>query len=180
VILDYQKMFDDFEASAIHELQGLFGSINLKNTNLGGSEQARAKILNAIVKLVNQFEFHDENGKDILGAVYEFMLAQFAASAGKSGGEFYTPYEVSKLLSKIVTSEANPEMKEFKVMDPTCGSGSLLLNVEGQLPFKNVPVIFYGQEKNPTTYNLARMNLMMHGVKLDDMHVHNGDTLEGD
>ncbi|HBI72929.1 MAG TPA: type I restriction-modification system subunit M, partial [Lachnospiraceae bacterium] len=117
--------------------------------------------------------------KDILGEIYEYLIGQFAASAGKKGGEFYTPHQVSKILAKIVTSRVEKSGEFFNVYDPTMGSGSLLLTVGQELP-KGTPIKYFGQELNTTTYNLARMNLMMHDVSFNNMMLNNADTLEID
>lgn len=110
------------------------------------------------------------------------MIGQFAANAGKKGGEFYTPHEVSQILAKIVTNDADGTGDQFRVYDPTMGSGSLLLTVQKELPNgdEEGSVEFYGQELNTTTYNLARMNLMMHGVNYRNMELKRADTLDAD
>ncbi len=110
---------------------------------------------------------------DILGDAYEYMISQFAAGAGKKAGEFYTPQEVSRILAEIVTLG---HARLRNVYDPTCGSGSLLIRAAN---IGNAVEIF-GQEKNPTTYNLARMNMLLHGIKFSNFKIENGDTLEAD
>ncbi|MDN4066639.1 type I restriction-modification system subunit M [Paenibacillus vini] len=185
---DYQTMFDNFNKNAelnkeaVNDFRGVFNDINLGDSRLGSSTNERAKSLNRIVKLVDGIDYKGEDGQDILGAIYEYLIGQFAASAGKKGGEFYTPHEVSKILAKIVTDGVGESDKTFAVYDPTCGSGSLLLTVQGELPGGHKPgaIKFFGQEKNTTTYNLARMNLMMHGVSFNNMTLSNADTLESD
>lgn len=184
---DYQKIFDDFNKNAelnkdsARDFSGIFNDINLGDSRLGASTTARAKSLNNIVKLVDSMKFKSDDGRDILGEVYEYLIGQFAASAGKKGGEFYTPHQVSKILAKIVTAKV-PDRKPFTVYDPTMGSGSLLLTVGDELPNGNEPgaIKYYGQELNTTTYNLARMNLMMHNVSYNNMVLNNADTLEND
>lgn len=185
---DYQTLFDNFNKNAelnkeaVQDFRGVFNDINLGDSRLGSSTNERAKSLNRIVKLVDDIDYKGNNGEDILGAIYEYLIGQFAASAGKKGGEFYTPHEVSQILAKIVTDDVKPSDNKFAVYDPTCGSGSLLLTVQGEVPGGNKAgaVKFYGQEKNTTTYNLARMNLMMHGVSYTNMALSNADTLEID
>ncbi|MHA0856337.1 type I restriction-modification system subunit M [Paenibacillus sp. CMAA1364] len=185
---DYQTIFDNFNRNAelnkeaAKDFRGVFNDINLGDSRLGSSTNERAKSLNRIVKLVNGIDYKGEDNKDILGAIYEYLIGQFAASAGKKGGEFYTPHEVSIILAKIVTDGVQESDNTFSVYDPTCGSGSLLLTVQGELPSGNKPgaIKFFGQEKNTTTYNLARMNLMMHGVSFNNMTLSNADTLESD
>lgn len=185
---DYQTIFDNFNKNAelnkeaVHDFRGVFNDINLGDSRLGSSTNERAKSLNRIVKLVNDIDYMGEDGKDVLGVIYEYLIGQFAASAGKKGGEFYTPHEVSKVLAKIVTADVTVSDEVFSVYDPTSGSGSLLLTVQGEVPGGDKPgaVKFYGQELNTTTYNLARMNLMMHGVSFKNMTLSNADTLESD
>ncbi|MFC6314086.1 type I restriction-modification system subunit M [Lapidilactobacillus achengensis] len=185
---DYQTIFNNFNenaelnANAVQDFRGVFNDVNLGDSRLGSSTNERAKSLNRIVKLVDTIEFVGQDGEDILGSIYEYLIGQFAASAGKKGGEFYTPHEVSKILAKIVTENLQPSDQTFSVYDPTCGSGSLLLTVQGEVPGgdKAGAIKFYGQEKNTTTYNLARMNLMMHGVSFNNMTLSNADTLESD
>lgn len=185
---DYQTIFDNFNknaelnSEAVKDFRGVFNDINLGDSRLGNSTTARAKSLNNIVKLVADIEYKGENGEDILGEIYEYLIGQFAASAGKKGGEFYTPHQVSKILAKIVTDGIEETKETFTVYDPTMGSGSLLLTVRNELPrgAKDSVVKFYGQELNTTTYNLARMNLMMHDVSFNNMSLSNADTLESD
>lgn len=185
---DYQTIFDDFNRNAelnkeaVRDFSGVFNDINLGDSRLGASTTARAKSLNNIVKLVDDIEYKSENGKDILGEIYEYLIGQFAASAGKKGGEFYTPHQVSKILAKIVTKDVKENNESFTVYDPTMGSGSLLLTVGNESPHgkKAGAIKYYGQELNTTTYNLARMNLMMHDVTFNNMNLNNADTLEND
>lgn len=182
---DYQTMFDNFNKNAelnkdaAQDFRGVFNDVNLGDSRLGASTNERAKSLNRIVKLVDSINYKSDNGKDILGSIYEYLIGQFAASAGKKGGEFYTPHEVSEILSKLVTLDRTATNTFFSVYDPTMGSGSLLLTVGQELPTGQA-VKYYGQEKNTTTYNLARMNLMMHGVSFNNMNLSNADTLEAD
>ncbi len=182
---DYQTMFDNFNNNAAlnkeaaQDFRGVFNDVNLGDSRLGSTTNERAKSLNRIVKLVDEIEYKGENGEDILGAIYEYLIGQFAASAGKKGGEFYTPHEVSEILSRIVTLGREKSDEFFAVYDPAMGSGSLLLTVGQNLP-EGQPVKYYGQELNTTTYNLARMNLMMHGVSFNNMDLSNADTLESD
>ena len=185
---DYQTIFDNFNKNAelnrdaVQDFRGVFNDINLGDSRLGSSTNERAKSLNRIVKLVDGIDYKGDDGRDILGAIYEYLIGQFAASAGKKVGEFYTPHEVSKILAKVVTDDVVESDQTFSVYDPTYGSGSLLLTVQGEVPGgdKSGAIKFYGQEKNTTTYNLARMNLMMHGVSFNNMTLSNADTLESD
>ncbi|MFA1014318.1 type I restriction-modification system subunit M [Dubosiella newyorkensis] len=185
---DYQKIFDEFNAStkmnkeAEIDFYGVFSDVNLGDSRLGTTTVDRAKSLNKIVNLVNDIAYKDDSGKDVLGSIYEYLIQQFAASAGKKGGEFYTPHEVSIVMAKIVTEDKEAEKQAFTVYDPTCGSGSLLLTVGDELKGGHKPgaIQYYGQEMNTTTYNLARMNLMMHGVNYQNMHISNANTLGRD
>lgn len=184
---DFQDMFDDFRKNARininakNDFSEIFADVNLGNTRLGNSTTARAKALSDIIVMVNKFDYTDASGRDILGDVYEYLIAQFAGSSGKKAGEFYTPHQVSVILAKLATTDASTE-GQFSVYDPTMGSGSLLLTVQDELPNNDRKgrVQFDGQELNTTTYNLARMNLMMHGVDYRNMNLRNGDTLESD
>ena len=186
---DFQDIFDHFNAnsernvSAIKDFRGVFNDISLGDSRLGTSTTARAKSLSAIVTLIKDIKFTDDTGKDILGDIYEYLIGQFAANAGKKGGEFYTPHPVSTILARIVTLGATlDETLQFSVYDPTMGSGSLLLTVREELPGgkQKGAVKFYGQDLNTSTYNLARMNLMMRGVDYTNMDLRNADTLDSD
>ncbi|SKA16387.1 type I restriction enzyme M protein [Pilibacter termitis] len=185
---DFQDLFDGFTNNAKRnpiaeeDFANVFSDINLGDTRLGAGTNERAKALNDIVLMINEITFKDESGRDILGDVYEYLIGQFAANAGKKGGEFYTPHEVSKILAKLVTHDVVDNGEQFRLYDPTMGSGSLLLTVQKELPYGNRDgsVEFYGQELNTTTYNLARMNLMMHGVNYRNMELKRADTLDTD
>ncbi|NFQ97083.1 type I restriction-modification system subunit M [Clostridium botulinum] len=185
---DFQDMFDSFNTNAKRnavaeaDFANVFSDVNLGDTRLGSSTNERAKALNDIVVMINEFNFKDDSGHDILGDVYEYLIGQFAANAGKKGGEFYTPHEVSQILAKIVTVDTHRTGNQFRVYDPTMGSGSLLLTVQKELPYgdEEGSVEFFGQELNTTTYNLARMNLMMHGVNYRNMELKRADTLDAD
>jgi len=185
---DFQDLFDAFNKNAKRnpiaeeDFANVFSDVNLGDTRLGTSTNERAKALNDIVLMINNFAFKDDSGRDILGDVYEYLIGQFAANAGKKGGEFYTPHEVSQILAKLVTLGVKDCENQFRVYDPTMGSGSLLLTVQKELPNgeRDGAVEFYGQELNTTTYNLARMNLMMHNVNYRNMQLKRADTLEQD
>jgi type I restriction enzyme M protein len=186
---DFQDIFDHFNAnsernaSAMNDFRGVFNDISLGDSRLGTSTTSRAKSLSAIVSLVKDIAFTDDSGKDILGDIYEYLIGQFAATAGKKGGEFYTPHQISTVLAKIVTEGVKETTtQQFTVYDPTLGSGSLLLTVRHELPGgeRRGALKFLGQELNTSTYNLARMNLMMRGVDYTNMQLRNADTLETD
>ena len=171
---------DSFEST----FQGLFSEINLDSEKLGKNYSARnAKLCSIVTKIAEGLsEFSTES--DILGDAYEYLIGQFASGSGKKAGEFYTPQQISSILSRIVTLDSqNPasgkKKKLAKVLDFACGSGSLLLNVRKQLGPNNIGQI-YGQEKNITTYNLARMNMLLHGLKDSEFQIHHGDSLLND
>lgn len=181
---DFQDMLDDFNhnvdlnTNARQDFHGVFADMNLGNSRLGQTTAARAKALTEIVNLVDEVQYKDDDGHDILGDIYEFLIAQFAGNSGKKAGEFYTPHQVSEVLAKLVAIGLDPEEDKPSVYDFACGSGSLLLTVQEQI--KNRRLFYYGQELNTTTYNLARMNLMMHDVSYMNMDLRNADTLESD
>lgn len=164
--------------------QGLFSEINLDSEKLGKNYSERnAKLCNIITKIAEGIAKFSTNS-DVLGDAYEYLIGQFAAGSGKKAGEFYTPQQLSSILSAIVTLDsqdpsAGKKIKLNKVLDFACGSGSLLLNVRKQLGTHGIGKI-YGQEKNITTYNLARMNMLLHGVKDSEFEIHHGDSLLND
>ena len=151
----------------------LFEDLDLTSTKLGRTEAAKNTLIAKVLSHLDAINFELKNhDRDVLGDAYEYLIAQFAAGAGKKAGEFYTPQQVSKILAKIVTTGKS---KLKSVYDPTCGSGSLLLRVA-----KEVEEVsnFYGQELNRTTYNLARMNMIMHDVHYRKFDIRQEDTLE--
>lgn len=160
--------------SSEDDFKGLFDDVDLTSSKLGSSENKKNDVIVEVLTLLNGIDFRLEDAKsDLLGDAYEYLIGEFAAGAGKKGGEFYTPSQVSRLLSQIVT-EGKKRIKS--VFDPTCGSGSLLLRVKDYADVAN----YYGQELNPTTYNLARMNMILHGVHFDNFAIRQGDTLTED
>lgn len=164
--------------------QGLFSEINLSSEKLGkGYTERNAKLCTIITKIAEGLSKFSTQ-KDILGDAYEYLIGQFAAGSGKKAGEFYTPQEISTILSAVVTLDGqDPALGKRdhleSVLDFACGSGSLLLNVRKQLGNHGIGKI-YGQEKNITTYNLARMNMLLHGVKDSEFEIFHGDTLTND
>ena len=163
---------------------GLFSEINLDSEKLGKNYTDRNAKLCIIITKIAQGIAEFSTGSDVLGDAYEYLIGQFAAGSGKKAGEFYTPQQISSILSAIVTLDSqNPttgkKKKLNKVLDFACGSGSLLLNVRNQLGQHGIGKIF-GQEKNITTYNLARMNMLLHGVKDSEFEIHHGDSLIND
>lgn len=179
----FQNMFDSFNnnlrlnSRATQDFTGVFNDMNLNNSRLGTTTATRAKSLTDIVGIIDQVSYKDESGKDILADIYEFLIAMFAGNSGKKAGEFYTPHQVSEVLAKLATISLDQSDPKPSVYDFACGSGSLLLTVQEEI---NNNVLYFGQELNTTTYNLARMNLMMHGVPYDRMTLNNADTLEED
>lgn len=164
--------------------QGLFSEINLHSEKLGRSATDRNKKLCTIISKIAEGIAQFSTNSDILGDAYEYLIGQFAAGSGKKAGEFYTPQSVSSILSRIVTLDSQDpstgkKKKLNRVLDFACGSGSLLLNVRKQMGPHGIGMI-YGQEKNITTYNLARMNMLLHGLKDTEFDIHHGDTLEND
>ena len=163
---------------------GLFSEINLTSEKLGKSYSERNDTLCKVIATIDERLPEFSPSSDDLGDAYEYLIGQFAAGSGKKAGEFYTPQEISTILSEIVTLDSQ-EPKAGKrdrldsVMDFACGSGSLLLNVRNHMGDKGISRI-YGQEKNITTYNLARMNMLLHGVKDTLFEIHHGDSLTND
>lgn len=166
--------------------QGLFSEIDLGSSKLGkGYPERNAKLCVIIKKIADGLaEFSDR--LDTLGDAYEYLIGQFAAGSGKKAGEFYTPQQISDILSAIVTLDSQEPKTGVKkrlenVMDFACGSGSLLLNVRKKTKDAGGTIgRIYGQEKNITTYNLARMNMLLHGVKDTEFEIFHGDTLTND
>ena len=178
ILDDLPKIFTNIEKSTLgtgsqDDFDGLFYDVDLTDKKLGNTAQQRNDLIAKILIHLNKIEFDiEDNESDILGDAYEYLIGKFASGAGKTAGEFYTPQEVSTVLSKIVTMD---KTKLKSVYDPTCGSGSLLLRVA-----KEVTEVsdFYGQELNRTTYNLARMNMIMHDVNYSQFDIKQEDTLE--
>lgn len=164
--------------------QGLFSEINLNSEKLGKTSTERNKKLCTIIQKIAEGIADFSSDTDTLGDAYEYLIGQFAAGSGKKAGEFYTPQQISTILSEIVTLDSqDPTMgkknKLDKVLDFACGSGSLLLNVRKRIKDNDGFVgKIYGQEKNITTYNLARMNMLLHGMKDTEFEIFHGDTLE--
>ena len=164
--------------------QGLFSEINLNSERLGKKSSDRNSMLCKVITQISDGISGFSKDTDILGDAYEYLIGEFAAGSGKKAGEFYTPQPISDILSRIVVLDSQEpatglKKKLDKVMDFACGSGSLLLNVRKRLGPDGVGKI-YGQEKNITTYNLARMNMLLHGVKDTEFDIHHGDTLLND
>lgn len=179
--------FKFIENESFHStFQGLFSEINLYSEKLGKTQAQKNRKLCEIIKEIDKGLAEFSTEVDTLGDAYEYLIGQFAAGSGKKAGEFYTPQQVSTILSRIVTldsqsPEAGPVKHLGSVFDFACGSGSLLLNVRNQLRKAGGTIgKIYGQEKNITTYNLARMNMLLHGVKDSEFEIFHGDTLTND
>ncbi len=156
------------------DFKELFDDVDLTSSKLGKSENKKNEVIVEVLTLLSGIDFKLEDSKsDLLGDAYEYLIGEFAAGAGKKGGEFYTPAQISRLLAKIVT---HGKKRVKSVYDPTCGSGSLLLRIGDYVDVST----YYGQELNPTTYNLARMNMILHGVHFDHFSIRQGDTLTDD
>lgn len=178
ILEDLQKILANIQQSTMgteseEDFDHLFEDMDLNSNKLGKTPEARNAIIAKVLSHLDKIDFKLENTElDVLGDAYEYLIAQFASGAGKKAGEFYTPQEVSMVLAKIVTTG---KQKLKSVYDPTCGSGSLLLRVAKEVQDVSS---FYGQEKNPTTYNLARMNMILHGVHYRKFDIKQEDTLE--
>ncbi|MCQ2320417.1 MAG: type I restriction-modification system subunit M [Bacteroidales bacterium] len=171
---------ESFESS----FKGLFSEINLNSEKLGKNYTERNALLSKVITTIAQGLATFSSDSDTLGDAYEYLIGQFAAGSGQKAGEFYTPQIISTILSRIVTLDCQDpktgkKNKINRVLDFACGSGSLLLNVRHEMGNNGIGKI-YGQEKNITTYNLARMNMLLHGVKDTEFEIHHGDTLLND
>lgn len=178
ILEDLQKILTNIQLSTMgtqseEDFEDLFSDMDLNSNNLGRTADARNAIIVKVLVHLDEIDFKlNDTELDVLGDAYEYLIGQFASGAGKKAGEFYTPQEVSKILAKIVTTGKN---RLKSVYDPTCGSGSLLLRVAREVKDVNN---FYGQEMNRTTYNLARMNMILHGVHYLKFDIKQEDTLE--
>jgi type I restriction enzyme M protein len=182
-----QKGFKYIEEQSFDSnFQGLFSEINLDSDKLGKNYTERNKRLCTIIQKIAEGIAKFSTDSDTLGDAYEYLIGQFAAGSGKKAGEFYTPQQISSILSEIVTLDSqDPALgkknKIDKVLDFACGSGSLLLNVRKKMKDNNGTIgKIYGQEKNITTFNLARMNMLLHGMKDTEFEIHHGDSLLND
>ncbi|MDD3508035.1 MAG: type I restriction-modification system subunit M, partial [Parabacteroides sp.] len=175
---DLKRILTNIEQSTMgtaseDDFDNLFEDMDLTSTKLGRTESAKNELIVKVLVYLDKIDFHLEDTElDVLGDAYEYLIGQFASGAGKKAGEFYTPQEVSKILAKIVTT-GKSRLKS--VYDPTCGSGSLLLRVAREVQDVNE---FCGQELNRTTYNLCRMNMILHDVHFTKFDIRQEDTLE--
>jgi type I restriction enzyme M protein len=180
ILDDLTRILNNIEQSTMgtpseDDFDKLFEDLDLRSTKLGRTEQAKNDIIVRVLSHLNEIDFElYQSDSDVLGDAYEYLIGKFAAGAGKKAGEFYTPREVSTVLARIVTT-GKDRLKS--VYDPTCGSGSLLLRVAREAQ-NSESVEFFGQELNRTTYNLARMNMLLHGVHYSRFDIRQEDTLE--
>lgn len=181
-----QEIFKNIEASAIgspseENFKGLFDDIDVNSNKLGPTVIKRNKRLKKLITVIGDMNLGDfqDNSIDAFGDTYEYLMAMYASNAGKSGGEFFTPQEVSELLTRIALLDNNGNIKSEvnKVYDPAVGSGSLLLKFAKILGKDNVRNGFFGQEINITTYNLCRINMFLHDIDYDKFSIEYGDTL---
>ena len=182
ILTDLEKILRNIEQSTLgtesqDDFINLFEDLDLTSSKLGNTEKAKNELVAKVLLHLDQIDFalHDANA-DVLGDAYEYLIGEFASGAGKKAGEFYTPQPVSSLLAKIVTSERKLLKNAY---DPTCGSGSLLLRVNREARERGGKIgKIHGQELNRTTYNLARMNMILHDVHYRDFDIRQEDTLE--
>ncbi|WP_282811526.1 type I restriction-modification system subunit M [Thauera humireducens] len=178
---DLASIFAAIEASASgypseQDIKGLFADFDTTSTRLGNTVKDKNARLAAVLKGVAELNFghFDDSHIDLFGDAYEFLISNYAANAGKSGGEFFTPQQVSKLIAQLAM---HGQSSINKIYDPACGSGSLLLQAKKQFDAHIIEDGFFGQELNHTTYNLARMNMFLHNVNYDKFNIQLGDTL---
>ena len=178
---DLAAIFAAIEASASgypseRDIQGLFADFDTTSNRLGNTVADKNKRLAAVLKGVAELDFGDfeDNHIDLFGDAYEFLISNYAANAGKSGGEFFTPQHVSRLIAQLAMHK---QTSVNKIYDPACGSGSLLLQAKKHFDAHTIEDGFFGQELNHTTYNLARMNMFLHNVNYDKFNIQLGDTL---
>ena len=178
---DLKAIFDSIEGSANgfaseDDIKGLFADFDTTSTRLGNTVENKNARLAAVLKGVEKLNFgnFEDNHIDLFGDAYEFLISNYAANAGKSGGEFFTPQHVSKLIAQLAMHN---QTSVNKIYDPACGSGSLLLQAKKHFDNHIIEEGFYGQEVNHTTYNLARMNMFLHNINYDKFNIALGDTL---
>ena len=169
------NIFDNIETASENDVKGLFDDFTIDN-KLGNTVDERNEKLVKLLNAIGDLKLGDyyDNNIDLFGDAYEFLMTMYASSAGKSGGEFFTPQEVGELLARIVIQD---KTSVNKVYDPACGSGGLLLKFAKILGKENVRDGFFGQEINLTTYNLARINMFLHNINYNNFHIARGDTL---
>lgn len=178
---DLAKIFSAIESSALgypseRDIRGLFADFDTTSNRLGNTVKDKNTRLAAVLKGVAELDFghFDDSHIDLFGDAYEYLISNYAANAGKSGGEFFTPQQVSKLIARLAM---HGQSSINKIYDPACGSGSLLLQAKKQFDAHIIEDGFFGQELNHTTYNLARMNMFLHNINYDKFNIQLGDTL---
>ena len=178
---DLAAIFDAIESSANgyaseHDIKGLFADFDTTSNRLGNTVEEKNRRLAAVIKGVESLDFgkFEDNEIDLFGDAYEFLISNYAANAGKSGGEFFTPQNVSNLIARLAMLR---QSSVNKIYDPACGSGSLLLQAKKHFDDHVIEDGFFGQEINHTTYNLARMNMFLHNINYDKFDISLGDTL---
>lgn len=178
---DLKAIFDAIESSANgypseNDIKGLFADFDTTSTRLGNNVENKNSRLAAVIKGVEELDFgnFEDNQIDLFGDAYEFLISNYAANAGKSGGEFFTPQYVSKLIAQLAMHK---QTTVNKIYDPAAGSGSLLLQAKKHFDNHLIEEGFFGQEINHTTYNLARMNMFLHNINYDKFNIALGDTL---
>ena len=178
---DLKAIFDAIESSANGypsepDIKGLFADFDTTSTRLGNTVESKNSTLAKVLKGIEELDFgnFEDNQIDLFGDAYEFLISNYAANAGKSGGEFFTPQHVSKLIAQLAMHKQD---KVNKIYDPACGSGSLLLQAKKHFDNHIIEEGFYGQEVNHTTYNLARMNMFLHNINYDKFNIALGNTL---
>lgn len=178
---ELKNIFNEIESSATgypseEDIKGLFADFDTTSTRLGNTVENKNSRLAAVLKGVEELNFgnFEDNQIDLFGDAYEFLISNYAANAGKSGGEFFTPQHVSKLIAQLAMHK---QTSVNKIYDPACGSGSLLLQAKKHFDNHIIEEGFFGQEINHTTYNLARMNMFLHNVNYDKFNIALGDTL---
>jgi type I restriction enzyme M protein len=162
--------------------EGIFKTLETGLSKLGDSAASQTKAIIMLLQLIKDIPMDGKQDYDVLGFIYEYLIGMFAANAGKKAGEFYTPHEVSLLMSEIVAHHLK-DRKEIQIYDPTSGSGSLLINIGRSVSKHMVDannIKYYAQELKQNTYNLTRMNLVMRAILVDNIVTRNGDTLEDD
>ena len=171
-----QKAFNNVEQSD-SIFANLFADVDLYSTRLGAGEQKQSSTIAEVVKTINEANLLNHEG-DVLGDAYEYLIGQFASETGKKAGEFYTPQAVSQILTRVAI-QGQEDKQGLLVYDAAMGSGSLLLNAK---KYSNKPdyIRYFGQELSTTTYNLARMNMFLHGVDPENQTLRNADTLDAD
>ncbi|MEG2970553.1 MAG: type I restriction-modification system subunit M [Akkermansia sp.] len=178
---DLKKIFDEIESSANgypseQDIKGLFADFDTTSTRLGNTVENKNSRLASVLKGVGNLDFRnfEDNQIDLFGDAYEFLISNYAANAGKSGGEFFTPQQVSKLIAQLAMHK---QKSVNKIYDPAAGSGSLLLQAKKHFDHHIIEDGFFGQEINHTTYNLARMNMFLHNINYNNFNIALGDTL---